>query len=139
MTEDLHLRQYPTANSADLLNGGTIPEGTTFAFQDLTACQKARNGYMWCPVFWPMNGYKTRGGSARTSSAQRAAERLACFLQPGSEQCRRRLATGPRPGRSERAAVQPFNELSVTADYERRAIVDAATEKPPMNGSDVAT
>jgi hypothetical protein len=87
VTEDLHLRQYPSANSADLLNGSTIPEGTTFTFQDLTACQKARNGYMWCPVFWPMNGFKIRGWVSAYFLRTKSGERLACFLQPGSEQC----------------------------------------------------
>ena len=87
VTEDLHLRQWPSANAPDLLHGDVIPEESTFAFKDLTVCKKVQNGYMWCPVTWPTNGYKISGWVSAYFLRLQNGDRLACFLAPASEQC----------------------------------------------------
>ena len=109
--EDLHIRQNPSANSVDVLGGNTIPPGTIFNFTDLTVCRKAHNGYMWCPVFWPINGYKIRGWVSAYFLRLENGQRLACFLQPGSEQCADVDVQVPNH-EEEAQATQPYEPAS---------------------------
>jgi hypothetical protein len=87
LTDDVHLRQTPSANAVDLLGGDMIPAGTPFSFTYPLACQQLRNGYTWCAIFWPSNGVKIRGWVSAYYLRMNDGTRVACYLHPDSHQC----------------------------------------------------
>jgi hypothetical protein len=88
VTEGLHLRQRPSANSIDLLGGEEIAAGTTFNFPDLDgSCRPANNGYLWCSVRYHLNGYTVEGWVSAYYLQLSDGTRVACYLRPHSEQC----------------------------------------------------
>ena len=88
MTEGLHLREQPSANSTDMLGGEEIPEGTIFTFpNNLNSCRPANNGYLWCPVTYTLKGYVIKGWVSAYYLRLNNGQRVACYLRPRSEQC----------------------------------------------------
>jgi hypothetical protein len=123
VTEGLHLREHPSANSRDVLNGAEIPQGTTFNFPDLQgACVPANNGYLWCKVtWWPGEDRRLNfhGWISAYYIALSDGTRVA-FLRPRSEQCAEHGPVRPYDSQpynqSQSEESQPYTETAPTME-----------------------
>jgi hypothetical protein len=117
VTEGLHLRERPSANSTDMLGGEEIPEGTVFTFpNNLNSCRPANNGYLWCPLTYTLKGYVIKGWVSAYYLRLNNGQRVACYLRPHSEQCADVDREASRPYNQSQASqeTQPYTQSPPT-------------------------